>query len=135
MAIRTTEAAIKQIIEVDSTISLTPFIAVANELVTELCSDSNYTSTRLELIERWLSAHFYAVRDPRPTSESAGVSVSYAISIGQNLSLTTYGQQAMLLDTAGNLAALNNRTSKGSKVTPGISWLGKDLDATETETE
>jgi len=129
MAVRTTAAAIGKIIEVDATVStdLVPFIEVANALVTELCSDSGYTDARLELIERWLSAHFYAVRDPRTSSESAGVSVSYQGQTGMHLDLTTYGQQAMLLDTDGNLAALNQKPKAGIKtVTPGITWLGTE---------
>jgi len=50
MAVRTTAEAVGGIIEVDATISLTPFIEVANALVTEHCSTDDYDATRLELI-------------------------------------------------------------------------------------
>jgi hypothetical protein len=124
---RTTAAEIKLIIDVDDANipDLTPFITVANELVTELCVDSGYTATRLNLIETWLAAHFYAIRDPRTTSEKAGsVSANYQSKVDLNLSLTHYGQQAMLLDTDGNLAALNASVVNGGKRTVGVTWLG-----------
>jgi len=122
---RTTSTAVEGIIEVDSTISLTPFIEVANALVTELCSDSSYTDARLELIERWLSAHFYAVRDLRTASERAGkVGASYQHKVDLNLAVTVYGQQAMLIDTDGNLAALNAKVAQGGGRTVGVTWLG-----------
>ena len=85
---RTTKAYIATIIELDDSIvpndaAMEPFITVANELVTEVCTGdagptTAYTASRLELIERWLAAHFYAIRDPRVSSEGAGgVSASY----------------------------------------------------------
>lgn len=126
---RTTPADIKLIIEVDevSVPDLTPFIDLANELVTECCGSSGYTATRLKMIETWLAAHFYCVRDPRTGSEGAGgVSTSYQGSTGMHLDLSTYGQQAMLLDTKGGLAALNSRVGRGAKAgTVGMSWVGK----------
>jgi len=121
---RTTAAEVESIIEVDATISLTPFITIANELVTEYCADEDYTEARLALIETWLAAHFYAVRDLRVASESAGVSVSYYGSVGQNLSGTMYGQQAMVLDTAGGLASLNKQVGTGKKSSVSCTWLG-----------
>jgi hypothetical protein len=126
---RTTSAAVALLIEVDEDISLTPFIETANALVTEVCEDNedaDYDATRLELIERWLSAHFYAVRDPRAASETAGrVNARYQYKVDLNLAVTTYGQQAMLLDTAGGLARLNRETVNGTRRRAGvISWLG-----------
>ena len=35
---------------------------------------------------------------------------------------------AMIIDTAGNLAALNKRTTKGLKQGTSIVWLGVDYD-------
>ena len=131
---RTTASEVQTIIETDPSIivvdaDLDPFIAVANELVTELCTGTAgptpvYTATRLELIERWLSAHFYAIRDPRTTSESAGVSASYESQVDLGLALSRYGQQAKLLDTHGGLASLDNQTKKGLTRTVGVTWLG-----------
>lgn len=127
MAIRTTVAAVGLIIEVDATISLTPFIETANALVTECCSADNYDSTRLELIERWLSAHLYTIRDMRAESEKAGsVSEKKQSKVDLGFDTSHYGQTAMRLDTEGGLAALNTRSKKRSSQVVGITWLGTE---------
>lgn len=129
MATRTNSALVEAIIEVDVTIDLAPFILTASELVTELCVPAGYTDIRLELIERWLAAHFYAVRDPRATDEKAGsVGASYESKVDLNLNLTRYGQQALVLDTKGGLAALNRSASLagGGRRTVGVTWLGSE---------
>ena len=127
MAVRTTSAAVIEIIETDVDISLTPFIEAANALVTELCGDvAAYDDTRLELIERWLSAHFYTVRDPRTTTESVR-NVAETFQHREDLGFDTshYGQMAMRLDTNGGLAALNLRIKKGGgKVS--VDYLGTE---------
>lgn len=132
MAVRTNATNVKAIIEVDSSIivsdsDLDAFITTANELVTEICTGTTngptpvYTATRLELIERWLTAHFYAIRDPRAKSEKAGsVGVSYRGKTDLNLALTHYGQQAMMLDTNGGLSRLD----KGKGLTATVLWAG-----------
>lgn len=125
---RTTSTAVSAIIEVDSTITLTPFIEAANALVTECCgSVSDYDSTRLELIERWLSAHFYTVRDMRAEQEKAG-SVSQKLQSKVDLGFDTshYGQMAMRLDTNGGLASLNERIKAGTGATMMATWLGTE---------
>lgn len=123
---RTTSSNVEGIIEVDVTISLDPFILVANELVTEVCSDAGYTEERLELIERWLAAHFYCTRDPRASREQAGpVAQSLQSVIDLGLNNSHYGQTALLLDTAGGLAALNKAAQKG-KLTASVTWLGNE---------
>src|SRR5215218_6789945 len=101
MAVRTTEEAVELIIEVDEDISLTPFIEVASNIIDRVCVDSSYDDATLELIERWLSAHFYAVRDPRVQQESVeGIMQQFAISVkSSGFSSTPYGSQAMLIDT------------------------------------
>ena len=127
---RTTSELVATIIEVDSNINLDPFILSANELVTEFCSDADYTETRLELIERYLAAHFYTLRDPRPVREEAGsVAVTYESKVGLRLSVSHYGQHAMILDTAGGLATLSEQKPS---VTVSVDWMGTDLETTET---
>ena len=112
---RTSALLVQGIIETDATIgSLDPFILAANELVSEVCAPLGYGDIRLELIERWLAAHFYAVRDLRIASESAGsVKSDYQHKVDLNLAVTIYGQQAMTLDTIGGLASLNKQTTSG----------------------
>jgi hypothetical protein len=134
MAVRTTAEAVGGIIEVAATISLIPFIEVANALVTEHCSTDDYDATRLELIERWLSAHFVAQRDVRISREKAGpVDLSYESVVALGFDNTRYGQMAMRLDSAGGLSALNEQAKQGAKITAGISWLGTDLEDEEEE--
>lgn len=130
---RTTMAQIAGIIELDSEIvpdeaAMLPFIEIANELVTECCTGSKgptvaYSDTRLELIERWLAAHFYTQRDPRYTNESAGVSVGYQSTVALGFDNSHYGQQAMRLDTNRGLAVVNENTKKGLR-RPSAFWLG-----------
>lgn len=128
---RTTAESVAFIIELDEDIDLTSFILTANELVTEVCVPLGYSDTRLELIERWLSAHFYAIRDMRVSQEQAGpVSASYQHKVGLMLANTMYGQQAMLLDTQGGLASLSKSLEMGRKK-PTMFWLGKKLTRTE----
>ena len=131
---RVTDAEVEEIIEYDSSISLTPFINIANQLVTELCADSDYSDDRLLEIERWLSAHFYTVRDQRAASEKAGsVAISYQYKIGMLLQNTRYGQQALILDTAGNLAQLNKRMEDGEGSSITFLWNGEDYDSEDDD--
>ena len=122
---RTSDAAVRLICELDEDLDTTPFIEVANDLVTEKCSDSDYTAAKLELIERWLSAHFASIRDKRTASEKAGpVFEAYQYKVELILSSTMYGQMAMTIDSAGNLAALSKSTESGGRRQVGVTWLG-----------
>ena len=121
---RTTAELVAGIIEVQVTIPLEPFILPANELVTEICVPAGYTDERLELIERYLSAHIYTLRDPRPVSQTAGpVSETYQSRVDLYLCTSHYGQMAMMLDTAGGLRDLNSGKKK-TKLS--VSWLGSE---------
>ena len=131
---RATDADVEAVIEVDADISLTPFITVANELVTELCTDSDYTDERLVIIETWLAAHCYSVRDKAIAQERASsVQVQYQTKIGMFLAETTHGQMAMTIDSAGNLAALSKRMEDGEPATIQFSWMGTDYDTDEDD--
>lgn len=129
---RITPAQLRDHIETDPEVSdaqLMVYITTANELVTELCEPVGYTEARLELIELWLAAHFYAVRDVRAASESAGpVSETKQFRLGLVLQVTMYGQQALALDTAGALAALSKATEEGKPRRVSVTWLGQECD-------
>src|SRR6185369_6739974 len=115
---RTTSTLVRGIVDADLDVSLDPFIDAANELVTEICSfvedvDGNlrYTSSRLELIERWLAAHFYCILDARGRRERvSSLTFESQSKVDLGLDVTHYGQQAKRLDTAGGLAKLDDKT-------------------------
>jgi hypothetical protein len=127
---RTTDNAVQGILEESPTLSLTPFIETANYLVTKCCAEAVHTDgtpwyddTDLELIERWLSAHFYHVAVTRADAERAGsVGQTLRSKVDLKLNLTHYGQQVMLLDVAGGLAALNEQGKM--VVIPKVTWVG-----------
>lgn len=131
MAVRVTPAEVGLIIALDakSVPDITSFIEVANDLVNDVCLSSSYSAAKLKLIELWLAAHFYAIRDPRSDSEKAGsVSKKVQYKIDLALSVTTYGQQAMVIDSAGNLARISKQAASGEKTKSiGVSWGGTNL--------
>lgn len=125
---RTTDEAVREIMDVDPGITdLEPFITPANALVTEVCAVvDTYDDERLELIERWLAAHFVCMRDPRYVTEKADrVQATYQSKVDLFLSTSHYGQMAMVLDTAGGLKALNKNSARR---TMSVTWLGTPLD-------
>jgi hypothetical protein len=118
---RTSSLAVEAIIDVVSGDDVMPFIEVANDVVTNVCGTAGYTATTLELIERWLAAHFYAIRFPRATSQSMGASESYSNVLGKALDQTTYGQQAKAIDYKGTLA-------RAGMARATMFWLGKTIE-------
>lgn len=133
---RTTAEAVIGIIELDDEADdLTPFIASAAILVDRAAAlDEPPSAVELEIVERWLAAHYYAVYRQRPASERAGpVSESKQYWVGSGLQTTMYGTQAMTLDSSGILAAANcnvrcSGSSTGGPSTKrkvGAYWLGK----------
>jgi len=126
---RTTDEAVRGIIEFDEDIDADPFILAASSMVDDHCTDSDYSDAKLEIIERWLAAHFVAILVKQVTGERAAVvSQNFALPVSLKLDGTTYGQQAMLLDSDGNLAAHNERLKKGEGKVPDIDldWLGTE---------
>jgi len=131
----TTDLLVKSIIDTDEEgiPDLTPFIDSAHELVVELCLTWGYSDKRLELIERWLAAFFYALDDPRTTKEHTGpLHDEFETKVDLGFNLNKYGQAAMRLDTAGALAALNGaiiaakRPVKAMKLIASIHVIGGD---------
>lgn len=126
---RTTSANVQGIISIKSGTDLDPFINAANSVVTSACSNSSYSATTLELIERWLAAHFYTVYDPRKESSKVGDgSVKYEGRTEMGFNSSKYGQMAMRIDTAGNLAALDKKTTEGIGNILSLTWLGAEED-------
>lgn len=126
---RTTPALVEGIIQTQIGIDLTPFIAAANELTTDVCGSSGYSdgyvNSKMELIERWLSAHFYTVFDNQLAAAKAGsVSAHFQYKVDYGLRSSMYGQNAIFMDTAGNLAALTNTDAVKRVIKISVSWLG-----------
>ncbi len=107
--------------------SLEPFIDTASVVVDDLvtyAAENNKTliPSKLELIERWLAAHFYCQSDKTYMSKvTAQASAIFAGKTGMHLESTLYGQTAQMLDNTGLLTAL----SKQSRAIAG--WMGKTL--------
>lgn len=127
----TTRALIDGIIETDPDIDVQPFVDVAKELLDEHCvREPPYSTTRLDLIHTWLSAHFYTILDPRIASGSAGdIRLAFQSEVDLGLNTSHYGQQAMLL--CPELADLNRRTTAKAKPIlvsgpPSVTWLGTE---------
>lgn len=101
--------AVKEIFDTDLTdAQMNAFINTANNLVTEELGNAGLSADRLTEIEKYLSAHFAALRDPRFAQEAIGdyrYQVQGKTEIG--LDSTYYGQQAKLLDSSGILSTLN----------------------------
>ena len=108
---RATEAEVLQIIDTTLTSEeVTPFLSAANLLVSSICVDVGYSDDLLEEVERWLTAHLIAVRDPRVSKEKIGdANVEYHGRSGLGLDHTPYGQQVKILEYQGKLAELDTK--------------------------
>lgn len=127
--VRTLDASVRLTTDVDTTDDLTGHIAAASLMVDKvLVTDhaSGYADELLELIERYLAAHFYRILKPQVTSESlGGLSESVSVSLGQQLKQTTPGQQVLILDVDGYFAKLQGNAETGRQTRRlGLSWLG-----------
>lgn len=128
---RTTRDLVGMLVEIDEEFwpNLDPHILSANVIVTKKCvsDDDPLTEEHAELVERWLAAHFYAVSDPQSTYEQAGsVSIKFESKVDLGLNLTRFGQQAMVVDTTGGLAAWNAeiQNGRGGRLSARFQWLG-----------
>jgi len=134
VTVRTTESAVGAIVELDADVWNDAFAEAANLLVNRVCvpakdenGDPYYTDeVELTIIETWLAAHFYCIRDPRTQFEGVGpLMTRFQTKVSLNLNVTHYGQNAMALDTSGKLAEFNRTLEKGPvKRKIGIHWLG-----------
>jgi hypothetical protein len=83
-------------------------IDTATVIVDDIAAaDATVSSERLTLLEKWLAAHFVAIREPRTQSEgvAGGGNESFqTFKTDLGLASTQYGQQAIALDPTGILA-------------------------------
>lgn len=145
MAITTTAASVRKILHDDiphevlalPNTDIEVFITIANRMVEDLLGDCGYTSTQLELIERYLSAHFLCINKIKSegASESTGsTSVTRRDPGGFGLNGTHYGTHAMLLDSCGKLAEQNQSIQEGRKKAR-LVWMGSEYNQGDGTTE
>lgn len=105
MTVRVTETEVEKLIDVDSNIDVSVFITAANQLIDDVLAGAGFTEAELKEIERWLSAHFVALRQRQLTAEWFGAAKEqYGGNFGKGLEFTQYGQTVKVLDTSGRLA-------------------------------
>lgn len=129
MAARTSVAAVKGVLlrgyNTRDNPSLVPFIEMATAVTDTLrtraaAAGLSITTANLELIERNLAAHFYAMSDRGFGSQNTeGASASYDGQTAKTLYFTPHGQRAMMLDPSGLLQGIVSGRMAS------IGWLGK----------
>ena len=119
---RVTPSEVKEIISTTlGGTQLNPFITAANLTVTNKLVSLGLSASLLKEIERWLTAHYVSVYLNSVNSQGGLISrervagdteieyVTRKISGVANLTATSYGQQAIMLDYTGTLANLGKR--------------------------
>lgn len=130
MAIRTTDKAVRGIVDNDPNISMTPFIRMANSLTNRLATldaadEAVLDDDTLEQIEMNLAAHFYQSRDRElATKSTGGAGGSFVGQTAKLLEGTWHGQAALTLDFSGKLAMIGKGRAK-------VTWLGTAEDSNE----
>lgn len=125
MALRTNETDVADTVETNCDIDLGAFLEVANVMTDKIAScatdrGQTLTTSQLEMIERYLAAHFYSLRDPEYKQKKTGdASASFFGQDGKGLEGTRFGQAAMTLDTSGCLRSFDQGTFAD------MTWLGK----------
>lgn len=123
---RTTESNVQGILgnDYDPDIVLTPFIDTANVVVSRVSTCATrkgitLSTTELEILERWLAAHFYVMSDQTyQQKKTASAFATYQGQTKMNLEASKYGQTAMTIDPSGCMAAI------GKAAFAGATWLG-----------
>lgn len=131
---RTTSALVQGVLQGDygplpngNNPDLTPYIDTASSVVDDVVAcaarkGKTLSDAKLELIERWLAAHHYAVMDkPFQSSSTAGASASYNGQTAMGYNATLYGQSAINLDSSGCLRNIDSNQKASMK------WLGKPV--------
>jgi hypothetical protein len=96
-----------------------PFLNAAVLVVTEELADAGLSSERLDLITKYLCVHYLVISEERGGIRRARLGdadESYvAPSDKFGLASTTWGQQAIALDTTGTLAQLGGQQATNLK--------------------
>ena len=121
---RTTEANVLLIMGSPSTLSeadVTPFIAPANHMVTNYLADYIDNENTLELVERYLTAHYVSLAKEKYVKSEGieGITQVYGGVFGKGLEFTPYGTAAKGFDSSGRL----NKLDQGKLTSCGITNL------------
>lgn len=112
---RVTDEEVKEIVDTNRD-SCSPFISVANQLVTQhLASKITSNDTLLHDIELYLAAHFLTITEERGSLIRTGLGESaetYQDLYESGFSATRFGQQALVMDFTGTLKALSTASLK-----------------------
>lgn len=106
---------------------LHPFVIAASSLVDDVveCAAAKgitLSDSKLEVLERWLGAHFYQQSDRGiKFKKTQDASNRYDGETKMYLESTMYGQMAVTLDPSGCLAAI----ADGERKSVNMVWLGK----------
>lgn len=88
---------------------LSVFIEMAVIYIDEYLSDKGLSDGILRLIGKNLAAHFAFLKEGQLKAETIGpTSSTFNLESGQGLASTTFGQQAIMLDSSKTLARLND---------------------------
>ncbi len=118
---RTTTEAVLQVLapgkeyDLQTNPSLAPYMDAAQAMVNRVAglavhrSSGGYRPSELEVIERYLAAHFYLTSDKAYANKSdGGASASFMQQTGKRLDQTPHGQTALNLDYLGVLNGINS---------------------------
>lgn len=111
MARRTTSELVRALLGVGDSEDVSAYIDTATKLVdkVETCAGATLDDQHLELIERWLAAHFGSVTSANRVKRKkiGDAELEYLDTKGQmGISSTFFGQQALAIDTSGCLTRL-----------------------------
>jgi hypothetical protein len=88
---------------------LSVFIGMSVAFVDEVLGDKGLSNNMLRLIAINIAAHFGFLKEGQVKSETLGpTSETFNMESGQGLASTTFGQQAIMLDSSKTLAKLND---------------------------
>ena len=117
MAARVTTADVKVIFDTDLT-DLSAFISIATLQVDNIATLGILSAATLVELERWLAAHYCAIRDRQASKVTVlDSSHTYDGKTGSGFASTLWGQQALQIDTTGTLASLGKKRAS-------ITYLG-----------
>lgn len=113
MPLRVRPDELRSLLGIDADTDVSSVLILASRLVDANLMGQHSDATILATIELMLAAHYWSVGQPQIKSESyGGGSFSYAVPDGSGFLASTWGQQAIALDTSGTLVNLGKRRAR-----------------------